>query len=97
MNFYFPNIIRASTRREKGAVEGEHERERERDRDRERERERERDRDRRHVAERERSALVIFNIYYTAESRYGERYGGISRVNIQFSVFSVRQGSLSQL
>ena len=89
MNFYFPNIIRASTRREKGAVEGEHERERER--------ERYRDRDRRHVAERERSALVIFNIYYTAESRYGERYGGISRVNIQFSVFSVRQGSLSQL
>ena len=89
MNFYFPNIIRASTRREKGAAEGEHERERER--------ERYRDRDRRHVAERERSALVIFNIYYTAESRYGERYGGISRVNIQFSVFSVRQGSLSQL
>jgi hypothetical protein len=89
MNFYFPNIIRASTRREKGAVEGEHERERER--------ERYRDRDRRHVAERERSALVIFNIYYTAESRYGERYGGISRANIQFSVFSVRQGSLSQL
>ena len=89
MNFYFPNIIRASTRREKGAVEGEHERERGR--------ERYRDRDRRHVAERERSALVIFNIYYTAESRYGERYGGISRVNIQVSVFSVRQGSLSQL